>query len=489
MDTATAAVPTRPVATTKDFAMIAISRRSESGLHPLRRALVVAILAASPTLALASSVTDWNAIVSSAPVAPLFGGPPQQARVNAMVQIAVHDALNSIEPRYQTYDILPNVAGDANPDAAVAAANYFVLHGLIDPKPGSPAKTAALAAIDSAYAAALAGIPAGNGKTHGIGAGFAAAGAILQRRANDGSATPNLPYAAPVVIGAYQPTPVMDTDPQAYIVPANEGWGRMQPFVMRSPSQFRFDPGDLFDIRGTAYVRNYNEVKQAGNALVRGAAPDSEKSDIARFWPGGGANWNRVLREILAAPANNPRLNLNLDLWQQARLFALANMAESDAAIAVFDTKYTYAFWRPITAIRWQNDGNPATAPDAYWWSFLATPPYPDYPCGLTNASGAHAEVLRRYFGSDDIAWGFTFNAPPVPLPAPLLPLPAKPITRGFVSLREATAEAVDARVFGGMHFREGCVKGVIQGEQAGRFVFQHALRPLSGGPDRKRLD
>jgi hypothetical protein len=454
-------------------------RRSEPRPYPLRCALVVALVAAAPALAQASSVTQWNALASSAPVAPIFGGPPQQARVNAMVQIAVHDALNSIQPRYESYDILPGAMPDANPDAAVAAANYFVLHGLIDPKPDSSAKTAALAAIDSAYAAALADIPDGNGEAHGIAAGVAAANAILARRANDGSATPNLPYAAPLAIGVYQPTPVMNTDPQAYIVPANEGWGLMQPFVMRSPSQFRFGPGDLFDIAGEAYTRNYNEVKAKGDALVRGAAPDSEESDIARFWPGGGANWNRVLRELLAAPANNPQLDLDLDLWQQARLFALANMAESDAAIAVFDTKYTYRFWRPISAIRWQDDGNPGTAPDAGWWSFMATPPYPDYPCGLTNASGAHTEVLRRYFRTDDIAWGFTFNAPSVPLPAPLLPLPAKPITRSFVSLGEATAEAVDARVFGGMHFREGCVKGVTQGEQAGRFVFQHALRPL----------
>lgn len=455
-------------------------RRPAFRPQPLRCALAVACLAAAlPALTQASSVTDWNRVVSTAPVAPLFGGPPQQARVNAMVHIAIHDALNSIDPRYQSYDLLPGAAADANPDAAVAAAAYFTLRGLIDPRPGSAAKDNALAAVEAAYANALAAIADGNGETHGIAAGSVAANAILQRRTNDGSATPNLPYAAPVARGVYQPTPVMNSNPQAYITPANEGWGRMRPFVMRSQSQFRFDPGDLFDLSSSAYTRNYNEVKVEGSALVRGAAPNSEQSDIARFWPGGGADWNRVIREILAAPGNNPRLKLDLNLWQQARLFALANMAESDAAIAVFETKYTYRFWRPVTAIRWQDDGNRATAPDANWWSFLATPPYPDYVCGLTNASGAHTEVLRRYFRTDDIAWGFTFNAPPVPLPAPLAALPGKPITRVFLSLREAEAEAVSARVYGGMHFREGCRKGAIQGEQAGRFVLQHALKPL----------
>ena len=462
-----------------------IIRHSKPNLHPLHHALVMAAIAAAPALAQASSVTDWNAIASTAPVAPVFGGPPQQARANAMVQIAVHDALNSIDPRYHSYDILPSAAPDANPDAAVAAANHRVLHGLIDPKPASDAKTAALTAIDNAYAAALAAIPDGDGETHGIEAGIAAADDILERRANDGSATPNLPYSAPVVAGVYQPTPIMNTDPQAYIVPANEGWGLMLPFVMESQSQFHIGPGNLFDITSLAYTRNYNEVKTVGDALVRGAAPDSEESDIARFWPGGGANWNRVLREILAAPANNPQLDLDLDLWQQARLFALANIAESDAAIAVFNTKYTYTFWRPITAIRWEDDGNPWTASDPNWWSFMATPPYPDYPCGLTIASGAHTAVLRRYFRTDDVAYSFTFNAPSVALPAPMLALPAKPITRSFDSLREALAESVDARVYGGMHFREGCARGAVQGTLVGRYVFQNALRPLFGGLDR----
>jgi len=459
--------------------MRSIARHPQPYRPPLHRALATALFIVAPAWVQASTVTDWNAVASSAPVAPIFGGPPQQARVNAMVQIAVHDALNSIDPRYHTYSILPGAPPDASPDAAIAAANHRVLHGLIDPKPDGSAKTAALAAIDNAYAATLASIPDGNGKTHGIDAGIAAADAILADRANDGSATPNLPYAAPLEIGVYQPTPIMNTDPQAYVVPANEGWALMQPFVMLSQSQFRIGPGNLFDVSGQVYTRDYREVQEAGSALVRGAAPDSDESDIARFWPGGGANWNRVIREILAAPGKNPQLDLDLDPWQEARLFALANIAESDAAVAVFDTKYTYTFWRPITAIRWQDDGNPATTPDASWWSFLATPPYPDYPCGLTNASGAHTAVLRRFFGTDDIAWGFTFDAPSVPLPAPLSPLPAKSITRDFASLRQALAESVDARVFGGMHFREGCTRGALQGTLVGRYVFQNALRPL----------
>ncbi|HSD15906.1 MAG TPA: vanadium-dependent haloperoxidase [Thermomonas sp.] len=441
-------------------------------------ALAITLAIASPAAANSNAVTQWNATTGSPVVASRFGAPPQQARAIAIVQIAVHDALNAIEPRYRSYNVIAR-APAANPDAAVAAASHRALHRLIDPMPASQARTDALASIDAAYANALAAIPEGAAKAAGLVVGAAAADAIVDRRSNDGSATPNLPYIQPVIAGMYQPTPVMNSNPQAYVSPAFAGWGAMQPFMLRSPAQFRMPPGGLFDVKGTSYARQYNEVKQVGDALVRGAQPDSEESDIARFWPGGGANWNRTIREILTAPSLNPHLDLDLDLWQQARLFALANMAEADAAIAVFDTKYAYNFWRPITAIRWHDDGNPATAPNPAWWSFMATPPYPDFTCGLTTTAGANLEVLRRYFGTDDIAYGFSVNATAVPLPAPLLPLPAKPITRAFVSLSDAGSEAVDARVYGGMHFREGCRKGITQGAQVGRFVFQHALRPL----------
>lgn len=444
---------------------------------PLLLAVAIALIASLPAGANVNTVTQWNAVSSGPLVAPRFGGPPQQARAAAIVQIAIHDALNAIEPRYAQYDRIPR-ARNAHPGAAVAAAAHRALHRLIDPMPASQAKTDALLAIDAKYDADMAALADGAAKSMGIAVGVAAADAIVDRRSNDGSATPNLPYLLPAGPGVYQPTPVMNTSPQAYIVPANAGWAQLAPFVIRNPTAYRMPPGRLFKLRSAAFATDYNEVKQVGNALVRGAAPDSEQSDIARFWPGGGANWNRVIREILAAPANNPGIDLDLDLWEQARLFALANMAESDAAIVVFDTKYTYNFWRPINAIRWADDGNPATSPDPGWWSFMATPPYPDYPCGLTNASGAQAAILRAFFRRDDIGYGFTFNAPPVPLPAPLAALPAKPITRAFASLSQATSESVDARVFGGMHFREGCRAGVLQGTLVGYSVFLQALRP-----------
>jgi hypothetical protein len=154
---------------------------------------------------------------------------------------------------------------------------------------------------------------------------------------------------------------------------------------------------------------------------------------------------------------------MSLDRWEHARLFALLNIASADALIANLTWKYAYNFWRPVTAIRWPDDGNPETQSDPTWRPFLVTPPYPDYPCALPSATGAAASVLREFFGTDDIAFTVTFNAPAVPLPAPLAALPPKAITRIFTSLSQAVEEAQSARVLAGLHFREGCVAGAHQ--------------------------
>jgi hypothetical protein len=435
---------------------------------PLRRAARRGLLACGLALAIASpawadAVTDWNLVMDQA--APATGGPPQQAYLGAMVHIAIHDALNAIDRRYDTYDAVPTANPNASPDAAIASAAHAVLIHELSRLPETAAKIAARANVEASYTAALAAIADGTAENLGVGAGQAAADAIIARRAGDGSDTPNLPYTLAPAAGVYQSTP------PNFPVASFAGFALMPPFAMRSPSQFRSDPGEIFDLGSAAYARDYNEVKQVGNALVRGAAPDSARSDIARFWAGGGANWNAVARGLTAASG--------LDRWQHARLYALMNIATVDAAISVFDTKYTYNFWRPVTAIRWANDGNPATASDPGWLPFLTTPPYPDYTCGLPTLSAANAEVLRRYFGSDDVGYSFTVNTGAVPLPAPLAALPPKAITRSFDSLSQATAEAASARVFAGIHFRSGCVQGVRQGTKVGRFAILHYLRPL----------
>lgn len=400
--------------------------------------------------ALAGPVVDWNTFAGSLPL----GGPGPFARAMAMTHIAMHDALNSIDPQYSTYtDVAPAAAG-ASPSAAVASAARTVLV--------ATAPSSQLAAITAYYNAYTVGCN-GQACLDGFAAGEAAANAILLRRNGDGSATPHLPYTLAPGPGVYQPTP--PTPPAVTPNPPVQfaGWANVLPFALRSGSQFRADPSPIFNLTSEEYTRDYNEVKRVG---ALNAGPDDrtpEQSAVARFWPGGGANWNAVMRVIVA----NRGL---VDEWQLARLFALNNMAQADAAVATYDTKYTYNFWRPVTAIRAAGtDGNDATVPDASWLSYQNTPPYPDYTCGLTTVAGAATEVLRRYFGTDDI--GYTLTTP-------------GGITRTFTSLSQAAADAVDARVFGGMHFRAGCVRGVRQGEQVGRFVIQHTLRPLKKDKD-----
>lgn len=432
--------------------------------RPLRWLLVSAIAFAVAGQAHADAVTDWNAIAGS--VAPRFGGPQQQARAMAIVQIAVHDALNSIDRRYQAYAIVPAANPAASPTAAIAAAARGTLLALL---PAVPDNAAAIAAVNAAYAAALSAIPDGAAKTQGIASGANAASAIVALRVGDGSATPHLPYILGPGLGVYQPTP--NPEFPAAIVPLFAGWALVTPFAINSASQFEVEPGEIFDLSSGAYTREYNEVKHVGNALVRGTAPNSDESDVARFWPGGGANWNLTARLIVDG--------LGMDPWQHARLFALMNIAEADAHIANQHYKYTFNFWRPVTAIRWADDGNPYTASDPAWRPFLVTPPYPDYPSALCSLVGAQTAVLRRVLGTDKVAFTRTVNAGALPLPAPLLPLPAKAIVRHFDSLSEAAAEAVDARVFGGLHYRSADRAGVRHGTQVGNYVVAHYLRPV----------
>ena len=439
----------------------------------LRKTSLVLLLA--PALALfatgqvhADAVTDWNQTINQA--ANVIGSSPHQSYVAAMSHVAIHDALNSIDRRYATYAVVPAANANASPNAAIAAAARRVLIQQLNRPPETDAKANARAMVQSRYQEALDAIPDGTAKQQGIAAGVAAADAIIAMRSNDGSGTPNRPYTLAPAPGVYQPTP------PGFVPPTYAGWAVLPPFTLTSPSQFRSPPGALFNLTGGAYTTDYAEVKAVGDARVRGAAPDSERSDIARFWPGGGGDWNATARVIVA--------NRDLDRWQHARLFALLNLATADAAISEFDTKYAYNFWRPVTAIRWADDGNPATQPDHEWLSFINTPSYPDYVCGLTMTSGAATSVLRRYFVKDGISFSRTVQVPGVSLPSPMAPLPAKTITRSYTSLSQAAAESVNARVYGGMHFREGCEQGVVQGENVGRHVLQNYLQPL-----RSRLD
>lgn len=413
---------------------------------PRRWWLAGAVALALPGPALADAVTDWNATTNQ--LVGAAGGPPQQFRVFAMVHIAVHDALNSIDPRYRTYAPVGGANPNASPEAAVARASADVLLATL------PSQSAAINTAYSDYINNLPACPvaAPTCISDGEAAGAAAAAAIVEMRTLDGSQTPHVPYTLAPGLGVYQPT--LPTPPPPAPFPQFGGWGDVKPFALGSGSQFGSGKTDFFNIKGKTYTQDYNEVKAIGSFAVRNAAPDSEESQIARFWPGGGGNPNSVARVIVSG--------MSLDLWENARLFALTNIAINDALIVTFGLKYRYNFWRPATAIHWADDGNPDTESDPTWSSYITTPPYPDYTCGLPSVVGSATEVWRDFFGTDEVPYTFT----------------AAGVTRSYTSLSQSAAEAASARVYGGIHFRTGCEMGVRQSEKVGRFVSNTQLKP-----------
>ena len=197
----------------------------------------------------------------------------------------------------------------------------------------------------------------------------------------DGSGTPGSPpYALAAGLGIHQ------ADARAGIscrdTPGIHRLAVRHTFAINSATQFRSPPGQIFNI-GRPPVRQRIQPGEAlGDARVRGAFPNSQQSEIARFWPGGGAG-------LAQQRASHRRGNRALDRWQHARMFALMNMSVADSMITNIESKYFYNFWRPVTAIRWANDGNPNTQSDPTWRPFLQTPPYPDYPCASTSVTGA----------------------------------------------------------------------------------------------------
>lgn len=459
--------------------MPALFTRNRRMHRRIRMSLVATALVLALPQAHADVVLDWNQVAATPPVVASFGGPYQQFRGMAIVQIAVHDALNSIDPRYHTYSAVPTAPAGASSDAAVAAAARYVLLG--DDDPNAPlaglvpvANTAARNAVAAAYAAALNAIPDGTAENDGVAAGRAAARAILASRLNDGSGSPHVP--------GYDPGPnpgagvYVSTAPFGSAPPAFSNWSATRPFVVQSATQFLVPPGEIFDLSSAAYASEYNQVKDLGDARVRAARPNSPQSDIARFWYHGGVDWHANARLILPG--------FNLDTWDQARALALMSVSMADAGLANATSKYWYSFWRPVTAIGWADDGNPDTESDPNWLPFLTTPPYPDYPCGSTGAAGAATGALRLVLGTNHAPFTRTVNAPALPLanqawPAGAPTVSAKAIKRTFRSLSHAANEVGRSRVYSGIHFLEGCQAGVVQGEMTAEYIYPRILQPV----------
>jgi hypothetical protein len=404
-------------------------------------ALVVLTAPLTPPAA-ADTVTDWNEIMQRNLAA---GNAPFQARAGAIVQLAVFDAVNSITGDYEPYLGTIAASPDASPEAAVIAAAHRVLVAIV------PANVTAL---NAARTTALAALPDGPAKDAGIAVGEAAAAAMLQWRANDGWAQVNtVPYTPGTELGEWRPSP------PAFASATFTGMSLVTPFGLEEAAQFRPPPPP--GIQSGIYARDLEEVKLRGNINAPAEVRPQDRTDVARFVAAAAPTqvWNPAARQVSAAQSKT--------LSENARIFALLNMAIGDASIASFEAKYFYNFWRPQTAIMaGEIDGNPRTSGDLNWRPLISTPTFPSYPSAHATLSTAAATVLDRLLGNHghDIT----------------LMNPTLGITLHYTSFREICDDVDDARVYGGIHFRFDQNVGGRHGQDIGRYMLDQYLRPLA---------
>lgn len=387
----------------------------------------------SAEAASANDVTDWN---TKAAALVNDQSPMEQTRSFAIVQLAVHDALNAIDQRYAPYSFDARASG-ALPAAAVAAAAHDALIALVPARSGE---------VDAWFVDALARLPECDARARGIDVGHAAAEHVLGlRRSDDVAGALAEPYVAGDQPGDYQATPPFD-------VVVGAGWGKLPTFATPRASAFRPAPPPALDSR--RYTRDYEEVKSIG-AEVSGTRT-AEQSQIADFWYESSATgWLRI--------ANGVATEKNLDDWESARVLALVSMALADGFINGFDAKYHFDYWRPITAIRaGDRDGNRRTEGDPSWTPYCDTPPVADYPSTHSVLGAAAAAVLARQFGDRT-----AFSIDSLSLPG---------VTRRFESFSQAAQENADSRVYCGIHWRTSTRAGLAQGRRIGEFVFEHEL-------------
>lgn len=411
-------------------------------LKPFVLASITLSLLANP-LAHADVVTDWNVEALNA-IRAARTPPPKASRALAILHASMFDAVNGIHRRWEPYAVLETASDAASKEVAASIAAHRVMNALFPSR---------VANHDALLQTTIGGIPDTTRKRLSASWGHFVAQKILALRSNDGSeaqvAPPN--HSGP---GFWEPTP---SGFAAYLLPQ---WGFVEPFVMTEPTQFRPPGPPALD--SAKYAEDYNEVKSLGRSV--GSSRTPEQSQIAVFWADGAGtetppgHWNTIARSVANAQGNS--------LDQNARLFALLNLAMADAAICAWDAKYTFDFWRPVTAIRkGDTDGNPDTEADPTWTSYIATPPFPDYVSGHSTFSGAASTVLAFYYGTDQISFSTGSDA-----------LPG--VTRQFPSFSAAAAEAADSRLFGGIHYRSANEDGLEAGISIGEWTVSHFLNP-----------
>ena len=381
-------------------------------------------LALSATAARGDVIMDWNAKADALAVEKQLPNAPN-ARGQAMLHIAMFEAVNAIDRRYAPYKLNLTADRATSREAAAAAAAYDVLLAL------HPDKKADL---DAALAGSLSGIAENEAKSKGIELGKQAAAGIIALRTNDGSNTPE-DYRPATTAGVYVPT----------TIPIESTSSKIKPFAMTSASQFRAAPPPA--LTSETWTRDLNEIREIGSNVS--TKRSAEQTTIARFWFfTGPRTYNTIVRQLAS--------NRKMDLVDCARLYALAAIASADAFIAVFDAKYTYNLWRPVTAIRNADlTSNPATPREASWQPLGVTPMHPEYPCAHCITASAVSTVLQHVVGNE--VGEITLTSPT-----------AAGVTRKWTRLQDYSDEVSNARIYAGFHYRFSTVAGKEMGKKIG---------------------
>jgi hypothetical protein len=445
-----------------------------NGRFALGAAVVAAILGASSSASSAAparvSATapqvalDWNSYAVDAVRAArtLDGVPPGGAPralyqiegliYMAYVQAAVYDAVTKIEHRYRPYHHFEVGAGNASVQAAVASAAYSTLvHYLGDPS----------GTLAGHYAASIAALPADETTTRGVAVGAAAAADIERLRAGDGLDASTAVFGAPFTYDASN-AGQWQVVPPFVAVGAQTPWvAFMRPFMLQRASQFRAQPPPA--LGSAQYAADFNETKDYGSATSAVRTPD--QTAVARFWNANVINQqNQLYRDVA--------VEHGMDLVDTVHLMAMGSLTIADTGIACFDSKYTYLFWRPYSAIRNADlDGNAATSADPAWSPLLGTPNHPEYPAAHGCLTSALADVLANALGTqaiDATIWGATGGATTLTT------------QRHFADTQQLKDEIVNARVWAGLHWRNS----VLAGEGIGDAVAGWSLDRYFGSLD-----
>jgi membrane-associated phospholipid phosphatase len=399
----------------------------------------------------ADVVTDWNSAALSA-IRLNNIAPPPASRALAILHASIYDAVTGITRRTDPYLVESTVPASASKEAAASAAALRVLATLFPTE---------AAQFTSLHQGIVGRIKDGPQRQAGLVWGGLVADRMLAARASDGAGA-IVPPPVGSGPGEWEPTP------PGFAPYLLAQWGLVTPFVMEAGDVFRSAGPPALE--SGQWAADYNEVKALGRAT--GSSRTADQTEIALFWADGAGtetppgHWNHIAQDVAAAQGNT--------LDQNARLFALLNLAMADAAICAWDAKYAYDFWRPVTAIRFgDTDGNAATDADGTWTSLLTTPPFPDYVSGHSTFSGAAARVLALFYGRDEVAFVTGSDA-----------LPG--VRRVFSSFSSAAAEAGLSRIYGGIHFSSANRDGLAAGAEIATFTFQNALQP-KGNRSRRR--